>query len=223
MFFTDGKLRGLEKFMQLPKYPTKKGGGKYRSSYNYTKGDCNCVNCLHWKKKYGCSQKVCPYIQERIDCGACSFDEILHVAFIDVNSKKLKNRINLYVKESKTMNVKFRNDKHKELFYKTIEGKYKTNNAFMSAVYLMTADIFLWKQVCLNVGMKEILFDKIRLKKSTPESYALYCAAKDLYLGTEHISMCDLTDDEIIPKKVFELICNAVAIRRFGIGILDCN
>ncbi len=102
MFFTDGKLRGLEKFMQLPKYPTKKGGGKYRSSYEYTKGDCNCVNCLHWKKKYGCSQKVCPYIQERIDCGACSFDEILHVAFIDVSNKKLKSRINLYVKESKT-------------------------------------------------------------------------------------------------------------------------
>lgn len=30
MFFIDGKLRGLEKFMQLPKYPTKRGGGKYR-------------------------------------------------------------------------------------------------------------------------------------------------------------------------------------------------
>lgn len=103
MFFTDGKLRGLEKFMQLPKYPTKKGGGRYRSSYEYTKGDCNCVNCLHWKKKYGCSQKVCPYIQERIDCGACSFDEIFHVAFIDVSNKKLKSRINLYVKESKAM------------------------------------------------------------------------------------------------------------------------
>ena len=75
----------------------------------------------------------------------------------------------------------------------------------------------------MNVGMKEVLFDKIRLKKSTPESYALYCAAKDLYLGTEHISMCDLTDDDIIPNKVFALICNAVAIRRFGIGILDCD
>ncbi len=223
MFFTDGKLRGLEKFMQLPKYPTKKGGGKYRSSYHYTKGDCNCVNCLHWKKKYGCSQKVCPYIQERIDCGACSFDEILHVAFIDVSNKKLRSRINLYVKESKAMDVKFRNDKHKELFYRTIESNYKTNNAFMSAVYLMTADIFLWKQVCLNVGMKEISFEKNRLKKSSPESYTLYCAAKDLYLGTEYISMCDLTDDEIIPKKVFELICNAVAIRRFGIEILNCN
>ena len=50
-----------------------------------------------------------------------------------------------------------------------------------------------------------------------------FCVAKDLYLGTEHISMCDLTDEEIIPKKVFELICNAVAIRRFGLGILKCK
>lgn len=223
MFFTDGKLRGFEKFMSLPRYPTRKGGGIYRKSYNYTKKDCDCVNCLHWQKKTGCSQIVCPYIQERIDCGACSFDEILHVVFIDVKSKKLIKRVNQYIRERKTMDVKFRNDKHKELFYKTIESKYKTNNAFMSAVYLMTADIFLWKQVCLNVGMKEISFAKIRLKKSSPEAYALYCAAKDLYLGTEHISMCDLTDEEIIPKKVFELICNAVAIRRFGIGVLKCN
>lgn len=37
MYFTDGKLRGLEKFMSLPRHPTKKGGGKYRSSYHYTK------------------------------------------------------------------------------------------------------------------------------------------------------------------------------------------
>lgn len=223
MFFTNGKLRGLEKFMSLPRYPTRKGGGTYHSPYNYTKGDCKCVNCLHWKKQLGCSQVTCPYIQERIDCGACSFDEILHVAFIDVDNKKLQRRINLYVRESKTMDAKFRNNKHKELFYKTIENKYKTNNAFMSAVYLMTADIFLWNQVCLNVSIKDISFDKIRLKKSSSEAYALYCAAKDLYLGTEHISMCDLTDEEIIPRKVFELICNAVAIRRFGIGVLDCK
>lgn len=223
MYFTNGKLRGLEKFMSLPRYPTRRGGGSYHRSYSYTKGDCDCANCLHWQKKTGCSQIVCPYIQERIDCGACSFDEILHVAFIDVRNRKLIKRVNQYIRESKDMNVKFRNDKHKELFYKTVENKYKTNNAFMSAVYLMTADIFLWKQVCLKVGMKEIEFDKIKLKKSSPEAYALYCAAKDLYLGTEHISMCDLTDEEIIPRKVFELICNAVAIRRFGIGVLDCK
>lgn len=164
MFFTDGKLRGLEKFMQLPKYPTKRGGGRYCSPYKYKKGDCSCINCLHWKKKYGCSQRVCPYIQERIDCGACSFDEILHAAFIDVSNKKLKSRINLYVKESKAMDVKFKNDKHKELFYKAIESKCKTNNAFMSAVYLMTADIFLWKQVCRNKNrtgqiFKQVCFD----------------------------------------------------------------
>lgn len=46
MFFTDGKLRGLEKFVQLPKYPTKRGGGRYRSSYEYAKGDCNCETLM---------------------------------------------------------------------------------------------------------------------------------------------------------------------------------
>lgn len=223
MLFTDGKLRDLEKFMCLPKYPSQRGGGRYSSPYHYTRNDCKCVNCLHWKKKQGCGQRVCPYIQERIDSGACSFDEILHTVFIDVDDKRFRKRVNKYIKESKAMDVKFGNDKHKELFNNSIEGKYKTNNAFVSAVYLMTADIFLWKQVCMKVGLKEISFDKIRLRKSTSETYALYCAVKDLYIGSEHFSMYDLTDDEIVPNKVFELICNAVAIRRFGIGVLDCN
>ncbi len=134
MYFTNGKLRGFEKFMKLTRYPSCRGGGKYRSSYNYTKKDCKCINCLYWQQKTGCTQIVCPYIQERIDCGSCSFEEILQTAFIDVENRRLIKRINKYIRERKTMNVKFRNDKHKELFYKTIEKKYKTNNAFMSAV-----------------------------------------------------------------------------------------
>lgn len=53
------------------------------------------------------------------------------------------------------MNVKFRNDKHKELFYKAIESKYKTNNAFMSAVYLMTVDIFF-----VETGLFECRYER---------------------------------------------------------------
>lgn len=71
MLFTDGKLRDLKKFMCLPKYPTLKGGGRYKITYHYT-----------------------------------------------------------------------RNDEHRTLFFNSIESKYKTNNAFVSIVYLMTADIF---------------------------------------------------------------------------------
>lgn len=55
MFFTDGKLRGLEKFMSLPRYPKCKGGGTYRSSYNYTKGDCECLSffyCINFQLWY---------------------------------------------------------------------------------------------------------------------------------------------------------------------------
>lgn len=75
----------------------------------------------------------------------------------------------------------------------------------------------------MKVGLKEIEFDKIRLRKSTPETYALYCEAKNLYLGTEHFSMNDLTYNDVVPNKVFELICNAIVIRRFGIGVFNCN
>ncbi len=52
-------------------------------------------------------------------------------------------------------------------------------------------------------------------------SYPLFCAAKDLYLGTKHLTVRDLADAELISPKVFALICNAMAIRRFGLGAIQ--
>ncbi len=59
---------------------------------------------------------------------------------------------------------------------------------------------------------------QLRPKNCSEESYPLYCAAKDLYLGTKHITINDLADNKLIGSKTFALICNAMAIRKFGLG-----
>ncbi len=41
-----------------------------------------------------------------------------------------------------------------------------------------------------------------------------------MYLGTKHLTFSDLADQSLIPPKVFGLICNAMAIRRFGLGAI---
>ena len=53
--------------------------------------------------------------------------------------------------------------------------------------------------------------------------YALYCASKDLYLGTKNLTIGDLADTDLIPSKIFGLICNGMAIRRFGLGAIQLN
>ena len=47
------------------------------------------------------------------------------------------------------------------------------------------------------------------------------CAAKDLYLGTKHLTIDDLGDAKLIPTELFRLICNAMAVRRYGLRALE--
>jgi len=55
------------------------------------------------------------------------------------------------------------------------------------------------------------------------KAYTLFCCAKDLYLGTKHINIADLADEQLIPPKMFGIICNVLAKRRFGIGVINQN
>ena len=64
-------------------------------------------------------------------------------------------------------------------------------------------------------------FGKLRPKNCSEYSYPLYCAAKDLYLGTKHITLNDLADNKLINAKTFALICNAMAIRKYGLGAIQ--
>ena len=61
------------------------------------------------------------------------------------------------------------------------------------------------------------------LPKATAKRYTLYCAAKDLTLGTKHITVSDLSDADLVPPMLFRTICNAMAIRRFGLAAIKEN
>ena len=52
-------------------------------------------------------------------------------------------------------------------------------------------------------------------------SYALFSVAKVLCLGTNHMTLCDLADTELIPPKVFAIICNSMAIYRLGLDAIQ--
>lgn len=97
----------------------------------------------------------------------------------------------------------------------------KKDYALMVAMYLLTANCRLWSCTGRYVQRNEILFEKICLKCSTANGYTLYCAAKDLYLGTKNLTIGDLADTTIIELTIFGVICNAMAIRRYGLGAVN--
>lgn len=54
MYFTDTpSLGSVEAIMKRPPGVSQRGGGRNRSPYRYTKDDCDCRLCLHYRKKNG--------------------------------------------------------------------------------------------------------------------------------------------------------------------------
>ena len=66
-----------------------------------------------------------------------------------------------------------------------------------------------------------IYFDRIRLGSVTLEQYILFHAARDVYLGTKHIRLSELTDRELIPDDIVRLIVNAFVMERYGVDIVE--
>ncbi len=129
-------------------------------------------------------------------------------------------RLYQYLKESEEKPMIYKNDKHRTAFEAAIRKEGKKNYALLSALYLLTADGGLWRDTKRFVISGCICFEQVHLPNCTETAYALFCAAKDLYLGTKHLTVSDLADQSLIPPKVFGLICNAMAIRRFGLDAI---
>lgn len=130
-------------------------------------------------------------------------------------------RLGKYITETEEF-MNYRNENHETVFKETA-AKLIDNNDLLAAVYLLTADRRLWWDAEGHVRTCEIRFDELRHKKSSNNAYVLLCAAKDLYLGTQHFSVTDLADSSLITDEMFGLICNAMTIKRFGISVLENN
>ena len=151
-----------------------------------------------------------------------SYEEMMEITMEAIHYPPFVERINQYMKERKnnTMNH-YRSKKHKEVFEEAVIKKDKKNYALISAIYLMTADFKLWQVMKQHTKRNEIDFEDVKLGNIQENGYTLYCAAKDLYHGTKHLSISDLADRDLISAKMFAVICNAMAIRRFGMKAIQ--
>lgn len=189
--------------------------------FEYTAEMCDCRYCPYYRGKRKCTASQCPCIEERIVAGIASRADVMAETMRDIHNAAFRRRLNQFIKESEELHMNFRNEKHRLAFVEAILKLDKKNFALMSALYLLTAEHKLWMQIRNYVERNEIKFERFKPKDSTENGYTLLCCTKDLYLGTKHITISDLADTELIVPRMFALICNAMAIRRFGLGAIQ--
>ena len=154
-------------------------------------------------------------------CRSAEHDTIamLKTLCYENDDRKLAERLRT-IGESQLKNG-FMNKHHQKRFDQAVTLLDMNNSVQMSAVYLLTADYKLWKQSKRFVEKNRICFGAFTPSDCTETGYSAYCAAKDIYLGTKHFTLSDLADKELITPKLFELLCNAMSIKRYGIEVLD--
>ena len=213
-FTTTPEGNRMEALMKKPPGFVQRGGGR-RRPYRFTKQDCDCHCCLYYHRK-SCTVSECPFLEIRLECGAASFYEAVCAAFSGIPDADLRLRLSqIYGKEKKT--AMFQNDRHKNIFEMQRKLLRKPDNRALAALYLLTADRALWN--CCKRHLDErgkLNFAAIRLVALSADGYALWKAVKELQTGQRQISLCELTDREVISDRAFRLITQAAVIARFG-------
>ena len=148
--------------------------------------------------------------------------EILTATMRQIRCPPFRKRFNEYI-ESEENPMTYINEKHRARVTLAAKNVHRENYALLSALYLLTADPRLWSCCKHHINNGCVFFENIKLHNCTERAYTLYCAAKDLTLGTKHLTVSDLSDADLVPPMLFRAICNAMAIRRFGLAAIKEN
>ena len=207
MYFTENRYdRSIESMMKgIPNFYPRGSGVVVTGKFEYTADMCDCRLCEHYGGKLkACNVPRCVCLEERIAVGVASIKEVMKETMSEIKHSGFLRRLRRYIKESEVIPMTFLSEQHRLSFNAALDriGKYDTKNyALVAPLYLLTADLRLWNQTRRYFENHGISFGKLRPKNCSEHSYPLYCAAKDLYLGTKHITINDLADNKLINVK----------------------
>ena len=123
--------------------------------------------------------------------------EILTATMRQIRCPSFRKRFNEYI-ESEEKPMTYINEKHRARFTLAAKNVHRENYALLSALYLLTADQRLWGCCKHHINNGCVFFENIKLHNCTERAYTLYCAAKDLTLGTKHLTVSDLSDADLV-------------------------
>lgn len=223
MYFTNTpSLNSMEAIMIRPPGGAQRGGGQNRSPYKYTKKDCDCRLCLYYRKKNGCTITICPVLDIRLSCGAASLSEAVKATFTEVKHIPLQRRLSRIYQRKDDEHMIFQNENHKRIFESEKVNLHKPSNRSLAELYLLTADHSLWIKTKRHIERNgKVDLQSVHLGDISTDGYALWKAVKELQTGERQISLCELSDSDIISDRAFRLIVQAVTIAHFGAAVLN--
>lgn len=112
----------------------------------------------------------------------------------------------------------YRGERHQHTFEKEVSIRPDNiSHKFLSAVYLLTADVNLWKQVGDQVALRKIYVTEMHPYSLTGTSYVFFSAAKDILTGSRNIQLMEIADPALISLDDYMILCTALAIRAYGV------
>lgn len=200
-FMSDTPYARLEQEMQhIPGFrPRKRGMVISHLSDEQKKQDCLC---------------------EHTSDGCVPFHKLMEVLAEEVAVSSFARRVNRLT--GKKEPCFFRNG-HRERFFMMLRRCiHKVEEpALCAAIYLLSADQFLWGRALYAVAQDQIKFSKIHIHGVGLDGYVLFYMARDLYRGSHHVSLDELIDPELVSDQVFEGIVIAFLICRYGNVVLQ--
>ena len=184
--------------MKRPPGGVQRGGGRNRSSYKYTKKDCDCRLCLYYRKKNGCTIPICPVLDIRLSCGAAFLGEAVKATFMEVKHIPLQRRLSRIYQRKDEEHMIFQNEQHKRIFEAQRLSLHKPSNQVLAVLYLLTADHILWIRTKRHIERNgKVDLQSVHLGDISTDSYAIWKAVKELQTGERQISLCELSDSDM--------------------------
>ena len=123
------------------------------------------------------------------------------------------------------MKIKFKSALHRKTFTEfiaaNVHSPYNSRNEYIAAVFLLSADKFLWKKARGALTGYSVNFKSLDIAGISTEEYALFTAAKAIYHGSADISLQELCDADLIDDSTVMTIFAGVMLFRDGIGLLN--
>ena len=123
------------------------------------------------------------------------------------------------------MKIKFKSAWHRKTFTEfiaeNVKKPYLSRNEYIAAVFLLSADKFLWKRMRSTLTGYSVNFKSLDIAGISTEGYALFTAAKAIYHGSADISLHELCDADLIDDSTVMTIFAGVMLFRDGIGLLN--
>ena len=212
----------LEIVMQrVPGFQPRRSG-MIVSRLAYSAQDCDCsLYAYKSRRKNTCRQlDGCDYHRERLVAGCMPVSELMADLIAEVDAEPFAARVTRLSGESPPFFFLFG---HRERFDSLWCRHSDTadEDAMCAALYLLSADRFLWGKSVAAIQPDIIRFKEIPIHGVDLGGYVRFHIARDLYQGTKHVSLSELTDPELVSDETFRLIIASFLIRRYGPEVLE--